>query len=537
MYAVGAYTTVITTQYLINDIALCVLLASVAGLIIGLLSGIPGLRLGGWNLAVSSFFLILLVPDVLNMTQRYTGGFQGANGIPLPNLLGHNLGNQGYVAFVVIVTSLWLGLLRNLIVSRTGDSFSVLRESPVLASSLGISVYTTKLKAYAISGLPAAVAGSMFAYLDGFVSPDDFGLTLAIAVLAATILGGSRSIYGAILGAALLQLGPMSTTSFGNYAFVAYGAFLIVAGVLFPAGFAGLARLAVSKVRTAREAPGTSSAPRTAADLPPMPGQRLTIQGVSKSFGGVAALTDVGFTVEPGEVVALIGPNGSGKTTLLNVISGYYREDRGSVHIGDLDVTRLSPHRIAAAGAARTFQTPMIPALSVRRSVRVARTKQSPVSIIHTMLRLPKFIGTQRNDAEIIDAILNAVGLGRLADADAQSLPLGTRRLLELARALATDPAVLLLDEVASGLDEGDVAKLSAVIRRMQAAGATVVLVEHNFGLVRALSDRVVVLSRGKVVLVDTPDVVAKHPEVLEHYLGQKPSAARLAAGTLAEDQ
>jgi branched-chain amino acid transport system permease protein len=179
----------------------------------------------------------------------------------------------------------------------------------------------------------------------------------------------------------------------------------------------------------------------------------------------------------------------------------------------------------------------MIPALSVRRSVRVARTKQSPVSIIHTMLRLPKFIGTQRNDAEIIDAILNAVGLGRLADADAQSLPLGTRRLLELARALATDPAVLLLDEVASGLDEGDVAKLSAVIRRMQAAGATVVLVEHNFGLVRALSDRVVVLSRGKVVLVDTPDVVAKHPEVLEHYLGQKPSAARLAAGTLAEDQ
>jgi branched-chain amino acid transport system permease protein len=409
-----------------------------------------------------------------------------------------------------------------MVVSLTGDTLSVLRESPVLAASLGTSVYRAKLTAYAISGIPAAMAGCFFTYLDGFVAPDTFGLKLTIAILAASILGGSTSVYGIFVGAAVLQLGPMGSTSFGKYAFVAYGAFLVVAGVALPMGVAGLARTLVDKLRARRRGQATvQHAARSTAELPELAGKRLTIEGISKSFGGVAALTDVSFSAEPGEVVALIGPNGSGKTTLLNIISGYYRPTAGVVRIGEQKISGLRPHRIARAGVARTFQTPIVPALTVEKAVRAARARKSRVLIVETMLRLPRFTRARRRDAEVVRSVLDAVDLGHLADQPAQSLPLGTRRLLEMARCLASEPAVLLLDEVASGLDDEEVAELSQLIRAIRRQGGTVVLVEHNFALVRALADRVAVLSRGQLVIIETPETVASHPEVLEHYLGQ----------------
>ena len=527
-YALGAYATVLVTAHWLNDVALCVAVGAVGGLILGLISGIPGLRLGGWMLAVCSFFLILLIPDVTSIAQKWTGGYEGANGIPLPSLFGSPLSNNGYIAVVVIVTSLWFALFRNLVKSRVGDSLSVLRESPVLAASLGISVYRAKLKAYAISGIPAAVAGAMFAYLDGFVSPDSFGLTLAITVLAGSILGGSRSIYGAFLGAALMQLGPNSSTALGNYALVFYGGFLILMAVVLPRGAAGLARAGWGRLRT-RWGGGEPGTARTASGppdaLPVLPGETLVVDGVSKKFGGNAALRKVSFTAAPGQVVALIGPNGSGKTTLLNIVSGYYQLDQGSVSLGGRRISGLSPSRVANAGVARTFQTPLIASLTVRQNVVVARARHTPVSIVETMARLPRFLRASRLDRSAVDAILGSLGLRDCEQQQAQALPLGTRRLVELARALASQPSVLLLDEVASGLDDEEVTGLSRMIREVAGRGGTVILVEHNFSLVQDLADRVVVLSQGRVVVADTPEVISRHPEVLHHYLGQKMTA------------
>ncbi|MCU1494565.1 MAG: branched-chain amino acid transporter substrate-binding protein [Acidimicrobiaceae bacterium] len=533
MYAIGAYSTVIVSMHFVNDVLVCMVVAIAAGLLLGLLSGIPGLRLGGWVLAISSLYLVLLVPDVVSATKEYTGGFQGIGGIPLPRMFGHELGTDAFLAVVIVATAAWFALFRNLVVSSFGDSLAVLRESPILASSLGISVYATKLKVYAISGAPAAMAGAFFGYLDGFVAPETFGISLAIVVLAASILGGSRSVYGAFAGAALLQLGPMQSTAFGDYAFIAYGVFLILAGVLLRRGLVGVWDGLLEK-RRARSPKAPVHIALTAADaeLPPVNGQRLSVAGVSKKFGGVAALTDVTFDVNPGEIVALIGPNGSGKTTLLNIISGYYKLDEGAVHLGDTAISRLSTHRVARAGIARTFQTPSVPALSVRAAVGSSRSRLNRASLIETMLRLPRYRRAVASDRNSVDAVLAAVGLSAAADTPAQSLPLGTRRMLELARSLAGQPGVLLLDEVASGLDDEEIEELSRIVRAVRSQGGAVLLVEHNFPLVRSLADRVVVLSRGEVVVVAAPDEVAQHPEVLEHYLGQPSVAPTSEAGT-----
>ena len=206
---------------------------------------------------------------------------------------------------------------------------------------------------------------------------------------------------------------------------------------------------------------------------------------------------------------------------MLNVISGYYKSDSGSITIGGRSITDAKPHAVARERIGRTFQTPNVPELTVRRSVASARTELDRVSMVETMLRLPRYRRAVRRDAEVVDSVLAATGLSHVADEPAQSLPLGTRRLLELARSLAAEPALLLLDEVASGLDDDEIEELSRIVRAVRAAGGSVLLVEHNFALVRSLADRVAVLSRGRMVTIQSPESVAQHPEVLEHYLGQ----------------
>ena len=531
MYAVGAYITGSLASFWINDLVLLMVISILGGLLMGFIVGLPGLRLAGWMLAIASFYVVLLLPDIISGLKQWTGGSQGLSGIPLPAVFGLQLDQRGFYVAVVVVTALWFALFRNLVVSRTGNSLAVLRHSPVLAASLGVSVPTMKLKMYTISGVPAAIAGSLFAYLDGFIAPENFSVAYAIIILAAGILGGTRSIYGAFVGAAIMQLGPLQVGAFGQYAFIAYGLFLIVAGVLLQRGIAGLLRTLADRIR-ARRAPvvvAKVDASDRPIELSPMHGERLVIQGVSKAFGGVSALNGVSFTVEPGEIVALIGPNGSGKTTLLNVISGYYKADAGAISIGGREVAGSRPHAIARARVARTFQTPNVADLSVRQTIASARTELDRVSLIETMLRLPRYRRAVKRDAEVVAELLDAVGLTPAADQPASSLPLGTRRLLELARSLSAQPALLLLDEVASGLDDDEIEELSRVVRAIRSAGGSILLVEHNFALVRSLADRVAVLSRGALITIESPESVAHHPEVLEHYLGQPARTLKLS--------
>ena len=241
-------------------------------------------------------------------------------------------------------------------------------------------------------------------------------------------------------------------------------------------------------------------------------------------------LQSVSLTAEPGQITALIGPNGSGKTTLLNIVSGYYGCEHGTVRIDDATISAMAPHRRARLGVGRTFQTPIIPAdLTVREVVRTGALARE-VSVVETMLRLPRDFRRNHEESAIVEQVLSAMGLEHRADEEAAALPLGTRRLVELARVLVLQPAVMLLDEVASGLDQEEVAELTIVIRRLRDAGATIVLVEHNFDLVSAVADHIVVLAEGQVLATGSAADIGGNVAVKAKYLGVGPPAAPTAA-------
>jgi branched-chain amino acid transport system permease protein len=259
--------------------------------------------------------------------------------------------------------------------------------------------------------------------------------------------------------------------------------------------------------------------------LEPIPGAALSVESVSKRFGGLQALQDVSLTAEPGTVTAIIGPNGSGKTTLLNIICGFYRLDTGTIRLGAGALPRAA-HRVARAGIARTFQTPLMPTeISVTEATQAGRYTAERASMFSAILRLPRFRRIRAADATLADRVLRIVGIARHARDEAAALPVGTRRLLEVARALVGRPRVLLLDEVASGLDEDEIDRLTVLVRAIRDAGGTVILVEHNFRLVLSLADRIHVLAQGKVIASGTPAEIESHPAVLSEYLGIRSAA------------
>ena len=536
VYAGGAYVSGYLGARGHTDLLLQLAAALAIALLLGVVTGIPGLRLGHWSLAMVSFFLVLLVPDILELFKAQTGGSFGLSGIAPVTLFGYALDPRDYTITVLAITGLWLLLLRNLVTSRHGTAFRVLRESPVLASSMGISVFRMKFAAYAIGAIPAGLAGCLFANLDHFIAPSSFGFTLAVSILAASILGGSASVYGAVVGAALLQIGPLESTGFQEYALVVYGLMLLIGGVVLAKGIAGITQGLIKRGER-RWFPRPKPAGYEGSLLTHVDGVRLTVEGVSKAFGGLQALSDVTLHAEPGRITALIGPNGSGKTTLLNMICGYYRLDEGAIRLGAGPLSRV-PYRAARAGVARTFQTPAIPqGISVGDAVRSGRYAAQHASFLAAVLRLPSYSRAKLADQAESRRVLTLVGLAGLENEEAVSLPLGTRRLLEVARALIARPRLLLLDEVASGLDEAEVDRLASLIREIGDAGGTVVLVEHNFRLVLSLADQIYVLSRGELIAAGTPLEIESHPQVLIEYLGVKTPEGEqpLSSGATAE--
>lgn len=526
LYAVGAYVAgYLGATHGITDVFLVFAIVAVAAVAIGLVSGIPGLRLGGWSLAMVAFFMVIIIPNVVQVLDKFTGGSLGLS-TPAATMFGQELSDNGVYVLIVCTVVLWFALARNLILSTHGNAFLVLRQSPILAESMGISVFRLKLVVYVIAAIPCAFAGALFAWMDGFIAPDTFTFALALSVLAASMFGGATSIYGAIVGAFLLQYGQQSLDVFAEWELVIYGAFLLIAALVFRNGLTGAFRSLVAALVRRGILPRPIVVQHDLVDdaelrLDPIDGQVLTCREISKSFGGNQALSDVTLSAKPGEITALIGPNGSGKTTLLNLMCGFYAPSQGDIALGGHQISGLKPFKVARAGVSRTFQTPMVArGMTTREFVISGRYTDGTVSMGASVLRLPTFWRGRRADDHEALRLLQLMGIAEVAETEVSELPLGTRRLAEVARALAARPQLFLFDEVASGLDPADLENLERAIIAIRDAGGTVVLVEHNFPLVLKVSDTIHVLSRGTLLASGTPEEIQNNAQVLDEYTG-----------------
>ncbi len=529
VFAGGAYATAILFEQGVSELAIAIVISMAVAAFLGLITGLPGLRFSSWALALVAFFLVLIIPNIVQLFASQTGGGNGIPGILEPKLFGQTLSVNGLYVATIVAAAICLLLLRNLVQSRYGHGLLVLKQGAPLARSLGLSPFRLRLSAYVLAGLPAGLAGAFYAYYSGFVHAESFDFDLVTLLLAASVIGGVNSVWAAPVAAAILIIGPEGAASFEQYSLLVYGVILMLAGVGFSIGLSGLGTMLVGRILG--RAPGSATA--VGIDVPgstsvglEIAGRPLVTHDVAKRFGGFEALKGVDFEAKPGEVTAIIGANGAGKTTLLNVISGHVRPDRGEVRLGDVEISRKRPEQIAKAGVARTFQTPEIPeSLSVLDVVAAARIGERWIPAAAIAVRAPRYLASRREDSRRALAALQFVGLADQADLPAQALPLGMRRMLEVARSIAAEPSLILLDEPAAGLDPDAIEHLRSVLTSMRDGGGTVVLIEHNVTFVMDVADSVYVLDLGEVIAHAAPEEVRADERVIASYLGRRGTA------------
>jgi branched-chain amino acid transport system permease protein len=403
-----------------------------------------------------------------------------------------------------------------------GQAFHLMREDRVAASALGLNIAHLRFAAFILSAAYGGAAGALMAHVIHVVSPENLDLALMVTCLTMTVIGGRTRIAGAILGAVLIVHLREWFRVLENYYMIAYGTAALSVLILAPYGLVG----ALERMRVALFGRSSGPKPPAVATLAlrrvPAAGyeQILAAHDVTLGFGGVRALDGVTFSLRGGEIVGLIGPNGSGKTTLLNVISGLYACEQGQVIFCGDDITRAPAHLISRRGIARTFQhIHLVDDLSALDNIAVARAGIDGVGLL-------KAISTIGHDRQleqarrIAMAAAERLGVASVVMEPCGRLPYGTRRRVEVARALAARPALILLDEPAAGLNEQEQLDLAERIKTFAADGITVVVVEHNLVFLAALAERLICLDRGKVIAAGLPDVVRRDPAVIEAYLG-----------------
>ena len=466
----------------------------------GALLAVPALRARGPYLAMVTIAFAFIVEHGLTEWKGLTGGANGLMGIMPPSLGPVTFAERemAWLAAALAAAALvaFVGVRR----SRLGRCMVAARDAEDAAQSLGIRPVPVRAAAFALSAGFAGLAGAVFAPLMMFVSPGTFPFSQSILFLLAVVVGGAGSVLGPLIGAAIVNVLPELLSGLAEYRLLIFGALLLVVLWLAPNGIVG----ALATLRR----PEVGRAPhRRPFDLSAFVGARsrdaLVVTGIGIAFGGVRAAADVSFTAEPGRVTSVIGPNGAGKTTVLNVVCGFYRPDAGSVRLGGRELAGRSAATVARAGIARTYQTTQLfGSMSVIENVALA---------------LPPDVSSPEAAAEDLLALVGYAGpLG----AEAAGLPHVDRRLVEIARALATRPAVLVLDEPAAGLMRAEKDALAALLGAIGRAGIAVVLVEHDMTLVMGVSAHVVVLDAGRVIAEGTPDAVSRDPRVVAAYLG-----------------
>jgi len=510
-YALGAYAVAILTGTLGWSFWIALPLAVALAAVVGALLGLAALRVSGPYLAMVTIAFGFIVEYGAVEWRDLTGGANGLMNIPRPFLGGTEMGDRALAVLAIAFTAATIVAYRRLAASGWGLAMRAVRDAETAASSLGYNPLVTRTAAFTLSAAAGGLAGAFFAPLTQFVSPSSFSFFQSILFVLVVIIGGAERTYGPVLGAIVVVALPELLSGLAEYRVLFFGLLLLVVLWIAPGGIAGL---------IARRLPGagTGTAPKrpaAAATIAPAAGEvLLATERLGIAFGGLQAVSDLSFTAAPGRVTSLIGPNGAGKTTVLNMVCGFYRPSGGRITLGAEDLTGAPAHRVARCGIARTFQTSLLFAqLSVRENV-LAGLRQG---------RLGSWWrpAAAEDDLARAGALLAFVGFEGDPGQSAGALSHIDKRLVEIARALALSPRMLMLDEPAAGLGRQDTDRLAGLLRRIADAGVGVVLIEHDMALVMGISDHVVVLDAGRSIAQGAPDVVRRDPAVIKAYLGE----------------
>jgi branched-chain amino acid transport system permease protein len=504
-----------------------------ATLFVGLaITGISALIVAAITLRMSGHFLPLatiawgLSLYYLMGNLDALGKYDGLLGIQTLSLFGIDLGQgRGFFLFAWAVVVLAAMAILHLLDSRPGRAMRSLRTGTQMAEAMGVNTLRYKIIIFVIAALLASVSGWLFAHFQRSVNPSPFGLKMGIEYLFMTVVGGVGYVWGAITGALLTKLLedqlqvllPMLIGTSGSYETIVFGIVLVLTLKFLPNG---LWSLVEHKLPRPQRLMDWANAPALTERHKPAHGDLvLDVQAIRKQFGGLTAVNDIGFQVKAGQIVGLIGPNGAGKSTTFNLVTGVLSLTSGKVVFRGEDISGLRSREIASRGMSRTFQhVKMIPDMTVLENVALGAHLRGRQDVVAAMTRLNH--DEERQLLREAQRQLERIGMGAHLHEQAGNLAMGPQRLMEIARALCSDPALLLLDEPAAGLRHKEKQALADVLRQLRGEGMSILLVEHDMDLVMDVCDQLVVMEFGTLLTQGTPLDIQQSPAVRAAYLG-----------------
>ena len=522
---IGAYTAAFLAVKMSASPWLALLLGVGIAMAAALLLGAITLRMSGHYLPLATIaWGLALYYTMGNM--EFLGKYDGILNIPTLKIFGYDLGTGRGLHVMIWVFALLAALAcTHLLDSRPGRAIRSLKSGATMAEAMGISTFKSKLTVFVMAAVLAAVSGWLFAFFQRTVSPSPFGINKGIEYLFMAVLGGVGHVWGAFIGAGVVKiiedqlqvLLPRLIGTSGNFETIVFGVILVIVLKYAPEGLWSFVTRWLPRADRVRDWEG---APPLPARDKPAPGEPLLqVQAVRKEFGGLVAVNDISFEIRAGDIVGLIGPNGAGKSTTFNLITGVLSLSGGQVRWRGQPIGGLPSRAIAARGISRTFQhVKMIPEMTVLENVALGGYLRGKSGTVRAILRLDR--AEERGLFAEAERQLARIGMADRMHELAGNLALGPQRLMEIARALCSDPALLLLDEPAAGLRHKEKQALADVLRQLKTEGMSLLLVEHDMEFVMGLTDRIVVMEFGTKLMEGTPAEVQASPKVRAAYLG-----------------